>query len=259
MYHHARSISHAGGEKNMLATLLLLISKYPADCISWLRINCLFDQNQWLQTSRQNYSYFIELDKTFCRFVMNTSPTNITQLLHQWQDGDQTALDVLSPLIYRELHRLATHYMHRERDGHTLQTTALVNEAFAKLMDSELTIQDRQHFYRIAARQMRRILVDHARTKRRKKRGENAIHVAIDENRITNPSSEIDLIAIDEALQILNNFDSRKHDIVELLYFSGQSHKEVAAMLNISQKTVQRELRLAEAWLHDALTTPQDE
>ena len=258
MRHHAHStlLPIPSGEANNHTALLLLYSQYIGHCISWFHINNLFDQYQWLQACQQNYSYFIETRKTSIGFGMNTPPTNITQLLHQWQDGDQQAMDVLCPLIYQELHRLAAHYMHKERAGHTLQTTALVNEAFAKLVDAELPIQNRQHFYRIAARQMRRILVDHARAKHRKKRGENAIHVAIDENRIADTSTEADLIAIDEALNALKAFDPRKHDIIELLYFAGLSHKEVASMLGISQKTVQRELRLAEAWLHDALTTP---
>ena len=245
------------GEANYPTALLLLYSQHTLHCFSWHKRNYLFNQYQWLQACQLYYSYFMSTGKISTRFSMNRCPTNITQLIHQWKDGDQKALDILSPLIYKELHRLAGQCMHKEKAGHTLQTTALVNEAFSTLIDTDLSIQNREHFYRIAARQMRRILVDHARAKHRKKRGENAIHITIDEDMIANTSTEIDLIDIDEALETLKEFDQRKHDIVELLYFAGLSHKEAASILNISQKTVQRELRLAEAWLYDALKTPQ--
>ena len=181
----------------------------------------------------------------------------ITQLLYRWQQGDAAALEEVSPLVYQELHKFASRAMRRERKGHTLCTTALVNEAMLHLMGSTISWHDRQHFYRVAARQMRRILVDHARARQRKKRGGDLPIEALDEDRLAAAELNFDLLDIDTALSDLAEFDQRKHDMVELYYFAGLTVDETARLLELSGKTVQRELRLAEAWLHHALA-PDD-
>ncbi len=182
----------------------------------------------------------------------------ITQLLKLWQQGDHNALEKLSPLVYQELHRLASYAMRGERPDHTLQPTALVNEALLKLLGSKVCWQDRSHFYTVAARQMRRILVDHARSRQRKKRGQGQRPLTLDESRVSAKNDPSDLIELDDSLSKLAMFDQRKHDIVELHYFAGLSMEETAAVLDISSKTVQRELRLAEAWLYNALEPHHD-
>ena len=181
----------------------------------------------------------------------------ITQLLYRWQQGDAAALEEVSPLVYQELHKLASRAMRRERKGHTLCTTALVNEAMLHLMGSKISWHDQQHFYRVAVRQMRRILVDHARARQRKKRGGDLSVEALDEGRLAATELDFDLLDIDTALSDLAEFDQRKHDMVELYYFAGLTMDETARLLELSGKTVQRELRLAEAWLHHALA-PDD-
>ena len=181
----------------------------------------------------------------------------ITQLLCRWQQGDAAALEEVSPLVYQELHKLASRAMRRERKNHTLCTTALVNEAMLHLMGSTVSCHDRQHFYRVAARQMRRILVDHARARQRKKRGGNLSVEALDEGKLAAAEMNFDLLDIDAVLSALAKFDQRKHDMVELYYFAGLTVDETARLLGLSGKTVQRELRLAEAWLHHALA-PDD-
>lgn len=187
--------------------------------------------------------------------AMPAAAKPITQLLNRWQQGDAAAFEDVSPLVYQELHKLASRAMRRERKGHTLRTTALVNEAFLNLMGSTVSWHDRQHFYHVAARQMRRILVDHARARLRKKRGGDLYAETLVEDKLAAPDMFFDLLVIDEALSALSDFDQRKHDMVELYYFAGLTMNETAQILGLSAKTVQRELRLAEAWLHHALAS----
>jgi RNA polymerase sigma factor (TIGR02999 family) len=188
--------------------------------------------------------------------VTNTSKP-ITQLLQRWQQGDAAALEEVSPLVYQELHKFASRAMRHEREGHTLCTTALINEAMLHLMGSTIHWRDRQHFYRVSARQMRRILVDHARARQCKKRGGDSSVEVLDEDRLAATELDFDVLDIDTALSDLAQFDQRKHDMVELYYFAGLTVDETARLLELSGKTVQRELRLAKAWLHHALT-PED-
>lgn len=177
----------------------------------------------------------------------------VTQLLRQWRAGNQQALDQLMPLVYDELHRLASHYMKSERQDHTLQATALVNEAFIRLVDLDVPWQDRTHFFAVAARLLRRILVDHAKSHRRAKRAGGQVKMTLDE--VLLPSSEPDkeIIALDDALKSLAAMDERKGQLVELHFFGGLTYDEMAEALGISQATVHRELRLAKAWLYHEL------
>lgn len=187
-----------------------------------------------------------------------SKPAPITVLLHQWQKGDAKVLNELSPLVYQELRRIANHYMRGERKSHTLQPTALIHEAFLKLVGSDVNWRDRKHFFAVAARQMRHILVDYARAKDRKKRGLDFKRVTYDEGKIPEKSM-ISILEIDDALRALNKFDSRKQEMVELYYFGGLKIEEIAHCLDISSKTVQRELRMAEAWLQQALTSNEND
>lgn len=180
----------------------------------------------------------------------------VTDLLHRVQQGERDALERLSPLVYQELHRIAARCMRGERPGHTLQPTALVHEALLRLVGAEVPWRDRVHFYAVAARQMRHILVDHARSRCRDKRGGDVLHVSLDDTADIAAPERIDLLELDDALKALAAFDQRKHDIIELHYFGGLTVEETALALRVSPKTVQRELRLAEAWLHHALRTP---
>ncbi len=174
----------------------------------------------------------------------------VTRLLLDWRGGRQAALDELIPLVHGELRRIAGAQMRREAQGHTLQPTAVVNEAYLRLIDADVAWNDRVHFYAVAARLMRRILVDHARAKHREKRGGAAEHVALDEERAGQPEQGLDLLELDLALQGLAALDERKSRIVELHYFGGLNYDEAAEALGISAATVHRELRLAKAWLH---------
>ena len=181
---------------------------------------------------------------------MTTSPQGLTQLLIAWGDGDQAAGDQLLPLVYDELHRLAHQYMGRERRGHTLQTSALVNEAFLRLVDQkEVQWKNRAHFLGIAGQMMRRILVDYARNRRYAKRGGGAFQVTLDEELIVSEQRTADVVALDDALQSLAGFDQRKSQIVELRFFGGLSIEETAEVLKISPGTVMRDWTLAKAWL----------
>jgi RNA polymerase sigma-70 factor, ECF subfamily len=174
---------------------------------------------------------------------------DITLLLTEWAEGNHHALNELTPLVYRELRQLAASYMKRERPGHTLQPTALVHEAYLRLVDqTNPNLQNRSHFYGVAARLMRQILVDHARRKQAAKRG--GLKVPLDESMGSHPDVTPDLLALDEALTALERIDPRKCQAVELRYFGGLSMDEIALSLNISPVTVRRDLRLAEAWLH---------
>jgi RNA polymerase sigma factor (TIGR02999 family) len=182
---------------------------------------------------------------------MTTAPTTeITGLLIDWGHGDQTALDKLLPLVEKELRRIAHTYMRRENPDHTLQTTALVNEAYLKLIDQKKTQwQNRAHFFGIAARIMRRILLNYARDQRRQKRGGGAKQISFSEVAIMSLDKSEELIALDEALQRLSEFDERKCQVVELRYFGGLDVKETAEVLKISPITVMRDWKLARAWL----------
>lgn len=181
---------------------------------------------------------------------------DITQMLHKWRDGDQRALQDLMPLVYDELHRQAARFMRRERHNHTLQTTALINEAYVKLIDQpDLHFNDRVHFFAISANIMRRILVDHARAKNREKRGGNAETLQLNEAALADKKGQtVDLIALDEALDRLGDHDERQARVVELRYFSGLSLEETAEVLKVSRTTVATDWAMAKAWLYRELT-----
>jgi RNA polymerase sigma-70 factor (ECF subfamily) len=176
--------------------------------------------------------------------------TEITQLLKAWGGGDAAALDRLAPLVYQELRRLARRHMRREQAGNTLQTTALVNEAYLRLADAGgVSWQDRTHFFAVAAQMMRRILVDAARARRSEKRGGPAARVNFDQVAEVVPSPANDLVALDDALNTLAEVDPRKVRVIELRFFGGLSVEETAAVLGVSPQTVMRDWKLAKAWL----------
>ena len=176
--------------------------------------------------------------------------TEITQLLVAWRDGDHSALEQLTPLVYGELRRLARRQLGRDR-GLTLQATAVVHEAYLKLIDQHsVSWQNRTHFFAIAARLMRRIVLERARARRAAKRGAGATHIVFDEVGIAPSERPIDALALEEALSRLSQIDPRQGEIVELRYFGGLSIQEVAGLLDISEGTVKREWRSARAWLH---------
>jgi RNA polymerase sigma-70 factor (ECF subfamily) len=182
---------------------------------------------------------------------MSPAHQNVTQLLIGWSRGDKEALDQLVPLVYDELRRQASRYLRRERPGHTLQTTALINEAYLRLIDQKsVRWQNRAQFFGIAAQLMRRILVDHARTKHRAKRGGSGIRVSLSDAIAVTKDSDTDLVELDEALNRLAGIDPQQSKIVELRFFSGLNVEETAAALNISPATVKRDWRVAKAWLH---------
>ncbi|MGH9845808.1 MAG: sigma-70 family RNA polymerase sigma factor [Blastocatellia bacterium] len=190
---------------------------------------------------------------------MPSSTTHeVTQLLLAWSDGDQTALEKLAPLVEAELHRLAHLYLSQERHGHTLQTTALINEAYLRLIDwKDVHWQNRAHFFGVSAQLMRRILVDHARSRHYQKRGGDAIRVSISEAAEVAGERSADLVALDEALTALAALDARKSQIVELRFFGGLSVEETAEMLKLSPRTVMREWNSAKAWLYHELSSEQ--
>ena len=178
------------------------------------------------------------------------SEPNITELLVAWRNGDHTALDRLTPAVHRELHRLAARYMARERPGHLLQTTALVNEAYLRLVDwKQVQWQNRAHFFGLAAQLMRRILVDVARTSRRAKRGRGEMHLSLSDAADVSISKSADLVALDDALKTLQGLNPRHSRVVELRFFGGLSLEEVAHVLDVSVGTVRRDWSLAQAWL----------
>jgi RNA polymerase sigma-70 factor, ECF subfamily len=180
----------------------------------------------------------------------------ITQLLQAWRRGDEDALDKLTPEVYRELHRVARRCMGRERDGHTLQTTELINELYLRLPDLKLIDwQDRAHFFALCARQMRRILTDQARARRRHKRGDGARAISLDDAlTIATTEPSVDLVAVDDALNQLAKVDERKSQVVVLRFFGGLSVEETAEVLKVSPETVARDWRLAKTWLMRALS-----
>jgi RNA polymerase sigma factor (TIGR02999 family) len=179
----------------------------------------------------------------------------ITRELQRWSDGDKLALEELLPLVYDELHRQASRYLSRERLGHTLQTTALISEAYVRLTEQKAVHwRDRVHFFGIASRLMREILIDHARKKHREKREGHRIRVSLDEGMsIATADKEVELLALDEALMRLSEFDERQSRVVEMKFFAGLNIDEIAEALGISSATVKREWHVAKAWLHKEL------
>lgn len=180
---------------------------------------------------------------------------DITQLLRDWGRGEKSALDRLMPVVYSELRRIARNFMRRQNPGHTLQTTALVNEAFLNLVDSSrVNWQSRTHFFAIAAQLMRRVLVDAARRKNSRKRGGDHLRVTLDNGADIAPESNTDLVALDEALTRLFELNPRHGRIVELKYFGGLTEEQISHMLNISERTVRRDWTLAKSWLFRELS-----
>jgi RNA polymerase sigma factor (TIGR02999 family) len=178
------------------------------------------------------------------------SPQDVTQLLMAWSNGEQDALEQLIPLVYNELHRLAHRYMERERPGHTLQSTALVHEAYQRLINfKDVSWQNRAHFFAVSAQLMRRILVDYARSRRYSKRGGEWRQVPLNEAVAVFRDRRTDIVALDDALRTLAGIDPRKGRVVEMRFFGGLSIKETAEVLKVSPETVLRDWRLAKVWL----------
>jgi RNA polymerase sigma factor (TIGR02999 family) len=187
--------------------------------------------------------------------IMTASPKEVTQMLLDWSNGDRAAFDRLVPMVYDELRRLANHYMRRERPGQTLQTTALVHEAYTRLVDyKRMRWQDRAHFFAVAAQVMRRILVERARRRQAVKRGQGTIKVSLAEAAAASTETVADILALDEALKELALRDPRKSQLIELRFFGGLNIEETAAVMGLSPTTVQREWRAARAWLYRAIT-----
>jgi RNA polymerase sigma factor (TIGR02999 family) len=183
--------------------------------------------------------------------MATVSPSDVTQLLVDWRNGDQAALGKLMPLVYDELRRLAEHYLRRERPDHTLQATALVHEAYLRLVDKDHpNWQNRAHFFAVAAQLMRRILVDHARRHHYVKRGGGAPNVSLDEAIMVSNERGAELIALDEALTGLAAMDERKSRVIELRFFGGLTVEDTAEVMDLSTATVINETRLARAWLY---------
>ena len=178
----------------------------------------------------------------------------VSRLLLAWSSGDQSALEKLTPIVYHELHRIAGQYMRRENAGHSLQTTALVNEAYVRLVDyKRMQWQNRAHFFAVSAQLMRRILVDHAR-RRNLKRGRGVQHVSLEEASMVGDGRDADLVALDDAMNALARLDQRKVQVVEMRFFGGLSVEEIAEVLKISTVTVMRDWSTAKAWLYRELT-----
>jgi len=183
------------------------------------------------------------------------SPHEITQLLEDWSNGNQAALDKLYPLVYDELRRMARRYMIRERKDHTLQTTALINEAYLRLVaQRHVHWQNRAHFFAISAQIMRRILIDHARRHNYAKRGAGGQKISLDETAVLARNRATELLLLDEALHSLEEIDPRRSRVVELRFFGGLDNNEIAAVLKISANTVTRDWNLARAWLYQELS-----
>jgi RNA polymerase sigma-70 factor (ECF subfamily) len=182
--------------------------------------------------------------------MVERSAHEVSQLLFSWSTGDEQALEKLVPLVYRDLHRMARRYMASERSGHTLQTTALINEVYLRLVDSpQATWQNRAHFFAICAQLMRRILTDFARSRSYQKRGGAAFHVPFDEALFSAGEAPADIVALDDALKALAHVDERKSRVVELRFFGGLSVPETAEVLKVSQETVMRDWKMAKVWL----------
>src|SRR5580698_2426355 len=185
---------------------------------------------------------------------MAAEDQQVMRLLKEWSGGNKGALDQLMPLVYDQLRTLAARCLSSERPEHTLRATALVNEAYLRLVNAEMSFNDRVHFYAVAARLLRHILVDHAKSLHRAKRGGGVHKLSLDEALVVGQAAPSGILDLDEALQRLALHDSRKAEVVELLFFGGLTYDEASAMLNISTATVHRELRMAKAWLHRDLT-----
>ena len=184
----------------------------------------------------------------------SVSPHRVTQLLQRWSKGDDSALAELTPLVYAELRRLAHHYMEGQRRNHTLQTTALVNEAYLRLADqTNLNWQSRAHFFAVAARAMRQILVSYARSNQAQKRGGGGVKIELDEAAILSPEQSREIVDLHEALERLGTLDSRKAQVVELKFFGGLNYDEMAEVLKISRVTVRRDWEFARLWLYTEL------
>jgi RNA polymerase sigma factor (TIGR02999 family) len=186
---------------------------------------------------------------------MDVSPDRqaVTQLLREWSSGNKQALDQLMPVVYDQLRRLASNCLRAERPDHTLRATALVHEAYVRLVDSDVAWEDRVHFFAVSARMLRRILVDHAKANKRKKRGGEFQQIPFDEALLVGPQSDKGIVELDDALRRLAAQDQRKSELIELLFFGGLTYDEAAAALKISPATVHRELTLAKAWLYREL------
>jgi RNA polymerase sigma factor (TIGR02999 family) len=188
----------------------------------------------------------------------SASQQRVTELLAQWSHGDEAALAELTPLVYEELHRVAHHHLSGQRPGHTLQTTALVNEAYLRLADqTNPRWQNRAHFFAVAARAMRQILVSYARTQQAQKRGGGAFKVDLDEGAVVSPQESREIVELHEALEQLSALDSRKAQIVELKYFGGLNYDEIAEVLKISRITVRRDWEFAKLWLYTELRSAE--
>jgi RNA polymerase sigma factor (TIGR02999 family) len=191
---------------------------------------------------------------------MTLSPKQVTELLIEWREGDEAALGRLMPLVYEELRRMAARYMRGEREGHTLQASALVNEAYLRLADHRnMQWQGRAHFFGVAAQAMRRVLVDHARTRDSGKRGGGQQQVVLEDAALAAVEPEADLVALDEALRELARLSERKARVVELRYFGGLSVEEAAEVLGVAPVTVMRDWRIAKMWLLRELSNGRDE
>lgn len=178
-----------------------------------------------------------------------TDDRSITRLLERWQAGDEDAFAALTPMVYQTLRRLAARHLRSESPGHTWQPTDLVHEAFLQMADADVDWNGRAHFYAVAARQMRRLLIDHARGKQRSKRGGDQIRVTLVEDSVPAQEASLDLLDLDRALEALAGQDARKAEIIELHVFGGLSYEEMAKLLDVSAATVKRDLRFARAWL----------
>jgi RNA polymerase sigma factor (TIGR02999 family) len=178
----------------------------------------------------------------------------VTRLLHEWRSGDESSSDRLMAIVYPELHAIAHRQLAKEREGHTFQTTALLHEAYLRLVGADITWEDRRHFYAVAARAMRRVLVDHARARASAKRGGEFKLVTLENDVASGPDQALDLLALDEALRQLATIDERKARAMELHYFGGLSYEDTAKALDVSPATVDRDLRMAKAWLYKQLS-----
>ena len=187
-----------------------------------------------------------------------TSSPQVTRLLLAWRQGDEAALERLIPAVYHELRRLARYYMAGQRPSHTLQPTALINEVYLRLIDCQLVNwQNRAHFIAVSGNLMRRVLVDHARSKQYQKRGGGAVQVSLDEGLLPSAEPGRDLLALDDALNALAEVDARKSKVVEMRFFGGLTTQETAEVLNVSQDTVVRDWRFAKAWLQNEMAGRQ--
>jgi len=185
-------------------------------------------------------------------------PANFTQLLTEWRSGHPQALDRLAPLVYQELRKLARLYMRTERDSHTLQATAVVHEAFMRLIQANVEINDRKHFFALASRLMRRVLLDHAKGRSREKRNGGIKAFTLDHANHLSVEKDIDIVALDDALDSLEQLDPRLANIIELYYFGGLTYDQIAETTKLSAATVHRDLRMARAWLLNEIAGPRN-